>query len=46
MNNTEAAESDFRTGSKMGTEFAQQAVKSNPYAKLCAAMVNECIKKS
>jgi tetratricopeptide (TPR) repeat protein len=39
------AEKDFQSGAQCGNEVAKQKISSNPFAKLCNAMVTEVMKK-
>ncbi|KAI9208215.1 uncharacterized protein BJ171DRAFT_490664 [Polychytrium aggregatum] len=39
------AEADFAEGARHGNEVAKQAVQSNPYAKMCNAIVSEAMAK-
>ncbi|KND02660.1 uncharacterized protein SPPG_01746 [Spizellomyces punctatus DAOM BR117] len=39
------AESDFAQGARYGNEVAKAAVRNNPYAKMCNAMVMEAMTK-
>jgi len=42
----ELASHDFQDGGKFGNEVARQmAVMTNPYAKMCGAIVKEAMKK-
>ena len=42
----EMASKDFAAGGRYGDERAKQmAVKTNPYAKMCGAIVKEAMKK-
>lgn len=42
----ELASSDFAAGGRYGNKMAQQmSVRTNPYAKMCGAMVKEAMKK-
>ncbi|KAJ3151515.1 Tetratricopeptide repeat protein 36 [Geranomyces variabilis] len=43
--NEVGAESDFAQGARFGNEIAKAAVKNNPYAKMCNAIVMEAMSK-
>ena len=39
------AEKDYQSGAQFGNEIAKQKIASNPFAKLCNAMVTEVMRK-
>ncbi|KAJ3409008.1 Tetratricopeptide repeat protein 36 [Chytridiales sp. JEL 0842] len=45
MGDAKGAEEDFAMGAKLGNELAKRAVRENPYAKMCNAMVSEAMAK-